>query len=150
MDFHKTQTFKTILIILVLILLGIASYGQYVPRLIVQGKDSVLVLNKPDAIIISNGLIAKNDFKNRLIGSLRREEMLLNLWQNTSDQATKQQELIVNLEAQLTQTNIMLTKTKEQLRLTEKTIGKSKRKNLLVGIGVGLISGLIVAEVIRD
>lgn len=114
-----------------------------------QGKDSVLVLSKPDAIIISNGLIAKNDFKNRLIGSLRREEMLLNLWQNTSDQATKQQELIVNLEGQLRQSNTMLSKTKEQLRLTEKTIATSKFKNFLIGLGTGVVGGIVLVAVLE-
>ena len=105
--------------------------------------DTVLVLQKNEAIKVSNRLIEAKTLDERLAASLRRESKLITLWEQTSkalrisnEAFDIQQRQLLNLEEQLELSD------EERLRLS-KGMKKEKRKSFLTGAGVGVVLTLI-------
>ena len=131
--------------LLILTIIGMKSYAQ--SNLLYTGThsftDTVLVLQKNEAIKVSNRLIEAKTLDERLAASLRRESKLITLWEQTSkalrisnEAFDIQQRQLLNLEEQLELSD------EERLRLS-KGMKKEKRKSFLTGAGVGVVLTLI-------
>lgn len=110
--------------------------------------DSVLVLEKPEAVVISNSLSQKHEFMDRLRNSLKREAQMLAIWENTQAELEQQRDLTGNVREQLLNAENRLVLTEDQLEKTESLIETSKRKSLLTGLGIGGAVGFVVAAII--
>lgn len=152
--YQKIKTFKTVLktllIFLTLTLIGNQSFSQSNLKLTIQDADTVLILTKPQAVIISNSLLKKREYQVRLEASLTRENKLIELWNATTTLNTEQTKLIGNLEWQLELAKEMYEATDSQLKLTEKTMKKGKRKSLLTGLLIGSVAGVIGGVVLMN
>ena len=136
---------KICLLSLILAIIGARSYAQ--SNLLYTGThsfpDTVLVLNKEQAVKISSKLIRAKTFEQRLSASLNRESKLITLWEQTNkalkiaDEAFElQQKQLLNLESQLELSD------GERRRLSE-SMRKEKRNSLLTGTGLGVVLALL-------
>lgn len=110
----------------------------------------MLVLSKPQALVVANSLTKKREYAERLAGSLQREQRLLELWQSTSDELAAQIQLTENLTEQIKQKNTAIEVTKKQLKLVEGSIKGSKRRSLFTGIGIGIVGGVVLTAVLTQ
>lgn len=132
-------------------IIGSTSYAQSTK--LYKGEnnfpDTVLVLQKHEAIKVANRLIEAKTSEERLAASLKRESKTLELWEQTSkalkiaDEAFDiQQRQILNLQEQLDLTE------REKDRLG-KVASRERRRGFWQGAGVGAVVTL-VALIILD
>jgi hypothetical protein len=118
-------------------------------RIPLGGKlDTVLVLDKEAAIIQANFNLTHREMRYRFAAALKREEKLMQIWENTSLKIEKQDHQIRNLR----ELNELL---KEEAAIREdetlaikKTCKKSKRKSFITGVLMGSCVGAITAIIL--
>jgi predicted RNase H-like nuclease (RuvC/YqgF family) len=89
----------------------------------------------------------------RLTFSLRREEALLELWENTSAQLKEQEELNKNLESQIDKLNKVILSDRDEMDRLKKNTADLKRqsygKGMTLGVVVGVVGTLVALVVIN-
>lgn len=122
-----------------------STYLLKIPQI---SPDTVLVLDKKAAILQGNFNKSSIQLKERFKASLIRHERLIEVWEKTEQQLSREETLNENLKEQILELQDLADTKGEETKAVTKACKKLRRKSFVNGLLVGVAAGAIGTIVI--
>jgi peptide subunit release factor RF-3 len=100
-------------------------------------------MDKEAARLNSNFILTHTEMRYRFAAALKREEKLMQIWENTSLKIEKQEKQIKNLREINENLNEQLAVREEETKAVQNACKKIKRKSFVNGTLLGVLVGVV-------